>query len=376
MYINNQTNQDTMAPWWTHHGSSSTLDVTRYCFVAPSSWFDSLPSGFSLAPMGIAVLRDGAVAARSNASVGASFAANSAFSNDLLASTRSRYGWTATLSTPFSSCHGKRLNLKKEEVCARKNYLNRGISSLVICGHINGSSHITEQVHLWQHDDYLAVDEALWQLCFPLRHGKAEACWWHLWHLHNRRYEIRFLARKPNLISSEFWGISEQAKRATIFFGPMERSWSGACADGWWSAYSYWATGWSIFVASQQILVSHSNSSQRRKTMTFLSFLAVASYPDLRGSESIVLQYFWYLYIYVCFCNLFRAFLNRQLVPHHDAKKHGLHNTPFIIPLLGLSWGHFLDDPHALTCTLLCYIGLHIYCCRVPNKACKEDIVL
>jgi hypothetical protein len=65
-------------------------------------------------------------------------------------------------------------------------------------------------------------------------------------------------------------------------------------------------------------------------------------------------------------------------VPHHDAKKHGLHNTPFIIPLLGLSWGHFLDDPHALTCTLylICYIGLHIYCCRVPNKACKEDIVL
>jgi hypothetical protein len=34
------------------------------------------------------------------------------------------------LSTPFSSCHGKRLNLKKEEVCARKNYLNWGISSL------------------------------------------------------------------------------------------------------------------------------------------------------------------------------------------------------------------------------------------------------
>jgi hypothetical protein len=75
-----------------HHGSSSTLDTTQYCFVVPSSWFDSLPLGFSLAPMGFAVLRDGAIAAHSNALVGASFAANSAFSNDLLASTRSRYG--------------------------------------------------------------------------------------------------------------------------------------------------------------------------------------------------------------------------------------------------------------------------------------------
>jgi hypothetical protein len=109
-----------MAPWWTHRGSSSTLDATRYCFVAPSSWFDSLPSGFSLAPMGFAVLHDGAIAAHSNASVGASFAANSAFSNDSLASTRSIHGWTTTLSTPFSSCHGKHLNLKREEVCAQK----------------------------------------------------------------------------------------------------------------------------------------------------------------------------------------------------------------------------------------------------------------
>ena len=115
------------------------------------------------------------LAARSNTSVGASFAANSAFSNDSLASTRSRYGWTTTLSTPFSSCHGKRLNLKKEEVCARKQLFEPGnffarkslvscTRTFVICGHINGSSHITEQVHLWQHDDYLAVDEALWRL--------------------------------------------------------------------------------------------------------------------------------------------------------------------------------------------------------------------
>jgi hypothetical protein len=31
----------------------------------------------------------------------------------------------------------------------------------------------------------------------------------------------------------------------------------------------------------------------------------------------------------------------------------------------------------ALTCTLhhIYYIGLHVYCCRVPNKACKEEIV-
>jgi hypothetical protein len=35
-----------------HHGSSSTLDVTWYCFVVPSTWFDSLLSGFLLAPMG------------------------------------------------------------------------------------------------------------------------------------------------------------------------------------------------------------------------------------------------------------------------------------------------------------------------------------
>jgi hypothetical protein len=48
----------------------------------------------------------------------------------LLASTRSRYGWTTTLSTPFSSCYGKCLNLKKEEVCTRKQLLNQGISSL------------------------------------------------------------------------------------------------------------------------------------------------------------------------------------------------------------------------------------------------------
>jgi hypothetical protein len=61
--------------------------------------------------------------------------------------------------------------------------------TFIIFGHINGSSHITEQVHLWQHDDYLAVDEAL-------GHGKAEACWWHLWHLHNRRYEIQFFGKE------------------------------------------------------------------------------------------------------------------------------------------------------------------------------------
>jgi hypothetical protein len=100
--------------------------------------------------------------------------ANSAFSNDsLLASMRSRYGCTTTLSTPFSSCYGKCLNLKKEEVCTQNQLFEPGnffaqkslvSCTFIICGHINGSSHITEQVHLWQHDNYLAVDEALWRL--------------------------------------------------------------------------------------------------------------------------------------------------------------------------------------------------------------------
>jgi hypothetical protein len=103
-------------------------------------------------------------------------------------------------------------------VCARKQLFEPGnffarkslvscTLTVVICGHINGSSHITEQLHLWQRDDYLAVDESLWRILH--------------WAMEKRRrvgdiYDIfitkdmrfGFLARKLNPISSEFWGVS------------------------------------------------------------------------------------------------------------------------------------------------------------------------
>jgi hypothetical protein len=85
--------------------------------------------------------------------------------------------------------------------------------TFVICGHINGSSHITEQVHLWQHNDYLAVDEALWRLfhCVmekPMRIGGI----YDIFITKDMRFS--FLARKPNLISSEFWGKRSRSQRS------------------------------------------------------------------------------------------------------------------------------------------------------------------
>jgi hypothetical protein len=101
-------------------------------------------------------------------------------------------------------------------VCARKQLFEPGnffarkslvscTRTFVICGHINGSSHITEQVHLWQHDDYLAVDEAQWGLLHcAMEKPRSVGDIYDIFVTKDMRFG--FLARKPNLISSEFWG--------------------------------------------------------------------------------------------------------------------------------------------------------------------------
>jgi hypothetical protein len=93
--------------------------------------------------------------------------------------------------------------LKKEEVCARKiiwtgEFLRSKISCVMYLRHL--WPYQWEFPHNWTSASMTTrrLLGSRWSLmmAFPLRHGKAEACWWHLWHLHNLRYEIRFFGEE------------------------------------------------------------------------------------------------------------------------------------------------------------------------------------